>query len=221
MTTAQPETAQPETARPGTTVRPETAQPDRRERRKRETRDRILTAAIDLIVERGYEATTYDLIAERADLGRQTVFNHFPRKEDLVTAWVQARRDRLDALAADTAADPDRPPLLRLTELFESMADFDDRERAVARALYTAGVLVRGFLPGAPPPPALATLLTLARDAGRLAPDLDVAVAAEMLFDSYIGTLQRWLEGADDGFPLARMLRTKAELAVRGFAATP
>ncbi|MFJ8439313.1 TetR/AcrR family transcriptional regulator [Kitasatospora griseola] len=197
-----------------------TAQPDRRERRKRETRDRILTSAVDLIVERGYEATTYDLIAERADLGRQTVFNHFPRKEDFVAAWVQARRDRLDALAADPAS-PDLPPLLRLAELFESMADFDDRERAVARALYAAKVLVRGFLPGAPPPPALVTLLTLARDAGELAPGLDVAAATEMLFDSYVGTLQRWLEGPDDGFSLPQRLRAKADLAVRGFAATP
>ncbi|MGW4381023.1 TetR/AcrR family transcriptional regulator [Kitasatospora sp. NPDC004531] len=202
---------------PGLTT---TAPPDRRERRKRETRDRILAAATALIAERGYEATTYDLIAERADLGRQTVFNHFPRKEDLVVAWVQTRRDRLDALAAegDTRADTaDGPALHRLTALFAAMADFDDRDRAVARELHTAKVLARGFLPGAPPPPALAALLAKARDAGELAAGLDLGSAAELLFDSYVGTLQRWLE-ADCAFPLAPVLVAKAELAVRGFA---
>ncbi|MFE4977131.1 TetR/AcrR family transcriptional regulator [Kitasatospora sp. NPDC056651] len=193
-----------------------TAPTGRRERRKRETRDRILAAAVDLIAERGYEATTYDLVAEHADLGRQTVFNHFPRKDDLACAWVQDRRDRLDALAADKTADG--PPLRRLRAVFEAMADFDDRERAVARELYAAGVLVRGFLPGAPPPPALAALLALARDAGELDAGLDPAPAAEILFDTYIGTLQRWLE-SDGAFPLAQALNAKADLVVRGFAA--
>ncbi|MFE4517881.1 TetR/AcrR family transcriptional regulator [Kitasatospora sp. NPDC056783] len=195
-----------------------TAPTGRRERRKRETRDRILTAAVDLIVERGYEATTYDLIAEHADLGRQTVFNHFPRKDDLVCAWVQDRRDRLDTLTAEKTA-ADGPPLRRLRAVFEAMADFDDRERAVARELYAAGVLVRGFLPGAPPPPALGALLALARDAGELDADLDPVPAAEILFDTYIGTLQRWLE-SDGAFPLARALNAKAALVVRGFAAS-
>lgn len=34
-------------------------------------------------MERGFDAVTVDEIAEAADVGRMTVFNHFPRKEDM------------------------------------------------------------------------------------------------------------------------------------------
>ena len=36
-----------------------------------------------LFLERGFDAVTMDEIAAAADVGRMTVFNHFPRKEDL------------------------------------------------------------------------------------------------------------------------------------------
>ena len=52
----------------------------RRERKKLETRQRISTAAFALFVERGYEATTVEAIAERADVAKGTVFNYFPQK---------------------------------------------------------------------------------------------------------------------------------------------
>ncbi|HEY9027972.1 MAG TPA: helix-turn-helix domain-containing protein, partial [Burkholderiaceae bacterium] len=36
-----------------------------------------------LFLERGFEAVTVDDIAAAAEVGRMTVFNHFPRKEDM------------------------------------------------------------------------------------------------------------------------------------------
>jgi AcrR family transcriptional regulator len=36
-----------------------------------------------LFLERGFDAVTIDDIAAAADVGRMTVFNHFPRKEDM------------------------------------------------------------------------------------------------------------------------------------------
>lgn len=58
----------------------------RRERRKRETRDRIREAAVDLFIEQGYESTKISEICERADVARQTFFNHFPAKRDVLVA---------------------------------------------------------------------------------------------------------------------------------------
>ena len=46
-------------------------------------RQGISNAATRLFLERGFDAVTVDEIAEAADVGRMTVFNHFPRKEDL------------------------------------------------------------------------------------------------------------------------------------------
>lgn len=59
--------------------------PTRHDRRKQETRDRIREAAVGLFAEQGYEQTTIAQICERADVARQTFFNHFPAKTDVLS----------------------------------------------------------------------------------------------------------------------------------------
>src|SRR5580700_1406793 len=56
---------------------------DRRSRKRLATREGISNAATLLFVEQGFDHVTVDEIAEAADVGRMTVFNHFPRKEDM------------------------------------------------------------------------------------------------------------------------------------------
>ncbi len=56
----------------------------RSDRRKQETRARILEAAVDLFGEVGFDATKVADVCERADVARQTFFNHFPTKDELL-----------------------------------------------------------------------------------------------------------------------------------------
>jgi len=56
---------------------------DRRSRKRLATRESISNTATRLFTERGFDHVTVDEIAAAADVGRMTVFNHFPRKEDL------------------------------------------------------------------------------------------------------------------------------------------
>ncbi len=56
---------------------------DRRSRKRLAMRQSISVAATRLFLERGFDHVTVDEIAAAADVGRMTVFNHFPRKEDL------------------------------------------------------------------------------------------------------------------------------------------
>jgi len=56
---------------------------DRRSRRRLATRQAISNTATRLFDERGFDHVTVDEIAAAADVGRMTVFNHFPRKEDM------------------------------------------------------------------------------------------------------------------------------------------
>ncbi len=56
---------------------------DRRTRKRLATRQGISDIATRLFFERGFDAVTVDEIAAAADVGRMTVFNHFPRKEDM------------------------------------------------------------------------------------------------------------------------------------------
>ncbi|MER6417241.1 TetR family transcriptional regulator [Streptomyces sp. NPDC001137] len=55
-----------------------------RERKKIKTREAIRTATYALIEEQGYDATTIEQIAERAEVSPSTVFRYFPTKEDIV-----------------------------------------------------------------------------------------------------------------------------------------
>lgn len=63
------------------------------------TRQAISDAATLLFIERGFDNVTVDEIAEAADVGRMTVFNHFPRKEDMFFDREEEGREKfLDAL---------------------------------------------------------------------------------------------------------------------------
>ncbi len=55
-----------------------------RERKKIKTRTAIRDATYALIEEQGYDATTIEQIAERAEVSPSTVFRYFPTKEDIV-----------------------------------------------------------------------------------------------------------------------------------------
>ena len=61
------------------------------------TKERIVECAIALFAERGYGATTMGDIGEGADVSRATVFNYFPRKEDIISEVFRRRREELDA----------------------------------------------------------------------------------------------------------------------------
>jgi len=55
-----------------------------RERKKRQTRDAIARAAADLFAQHGFDAVTVEDVARAADVSRQTVFNYFPSKEQML-----------------------------------------------------------------------------------------------------------------------------------------
>lgn len=56
---------------------------DRRSRNRLALRQVISDTATRLFLERGFDQVTVDEIAAAANVGRMTVFNHFPRKEDM------------------------------------------------------------------------------------------------------------------------------------------
>lgn len=92
-----------------------------RERKKRETRQRISDEATMLFVARGFDQVTVAEVAKAAHVSTMTVFNHFPRKEDLIL-------DRIpEAVELFTAAVRNRPadesPLAALRALLLQLLD--------------------------------------------------------------------------------------------------
>jgi AcrR family transcriptional regulator len=69
----------------------------RQSRKRQATRQSISDAATRLFNERGFDDVTVGEIAEAADVGRKTVFNHFARKEDMFFDLDEAARDDMCA----------------------------------------------------------------------------------------------------------------------------
>ena len=66
--------------------------------KKLKTRLILVRSALDLIGEKGYEATTVDDIVERAEFSRSTFFRYFATKEEVILG----PRERLEGHLAGT-----------------------------------------------------------------------------------------------------------------------
>ncbi len=76
------------------------------ERKRRQARQRIIQAAEELFLERGFDGVSVGDIAERAEVGRTTFFRHFGDKQEVVFAKEQELIETIAAAgqADDTAA---------------------------------------------------------------------------------------------------------------------
>ena len=102
------------------------------ERNRQRTRREIAESAGRLFIERGYDATTVQTIADAAGVSPRTFFRYFPSKEDVITAIASSSMD--DTLDHLVGRQTDEPLLSVLRAvLAASLARVDDDPRA-ARA---------------------------------------------------------------------------------------
>jgi AcrR family transcriptional regulator len=79
----------------------------RQQQRSRSTQRRVLEAAVECLVERGWSGTTTTLVAERAGVSRGAQLHHYRTKSDLLVAAVEHLAERRNAeLRAEAAALP-------------------------------------------------------------------------------------------------------------------
>jgi AcrR family transcriptional regulator len=70
---------------------------------KEENRRRIISAAVDLITEKGVKATTMRAVAREAGMGDATIYNYFPTKESILFGYYgQALETGVSALKGIT-----------------------------------------------------------------------------------------------------------------------
>jgi AcrR family transcriptional regulator len=111
------------------------------EQHKRQTVARIIDATVALVAERGLGATSMSQVAERAGIGRGTLYSYFPDVEHILLAWHDQEVARYhDALAADLAAQADTPSALRvlITRLIQGFTDDHDQALDATRVELSA-----------------------------------------------------------------------------------
>ncbi|MEX2973442.1 TetR/AcrR family transcriptional regulator [Streptomyces sp. C184] len=86
-----------------------------RERKKLRTRQRISGEATLLFIERGFDHVTVAEVARAAEVSTMTVFNYFPRKEDLFLDRIPEARELIVRAVRERGAD--ESPLAALRAL--------------------------------------------------------------------------------------------------------
>ena len=208
------------------------AKPDRRTRKRMATRQAISDAATCLFMEHGFDQVTVDQIAAAADVGRMTVFNHFPRKEDMFFDREDDVRGMVSAAidGRDKGAGPIRALRLLAHRLVEErhplLPLFGETPRFVATALASEALKARarqmcdGFTG------ALAGML--ADTAGRSADDLDAHLVAALLvatwsvaFAEGYKTVVQHGDAATAGRTFLRLVDQGSQAVAAAVAGTP
>ncbi|GCB51880.1 TetR/AcrR family transcriptional regulator [Streptomyces sp. NL15-2K] len=106
---------------------------------RRRSRERLLQAAVELVSERGYEATTLGDIADRAGSARGLVSYYFPGKRRLVQSAVHRLMHRTleEALEREPRTEDGRERMARAIDAILGLA----RDQPVLMRQHMAGIL--------------------------------------------------------------------------------
>lgn len=170
---------------------------DGRSRRREDTRQRLFEAAVELIAEQGFSATTVDDIAERAGVAKGTVYYNFPSKTAL---FEDLLRHGVGLLTADfRAAVAGKPPGAAVSALVRAQLEYIQRYRSFAQLLLSEMwrtnrewqqtlKLLREEAIGV-----IADVLQSGVDSGEFAADLDVRLSSSALFGVGLVVSLDWL----------------------------
>ena len=193
----------------------------RRERKKEETRVRIFEAACKLFRDKGFEATTIDEIAEKADVAKGTFFNYFPRKESVLgflsEMWIQEAELKSDEILAGRGS-----ALAKIRDMFVEFAGFYEEDPRLAQHLVLdthrrfhddcddicrrwndLGVKVMQHL----------------QAGGEVRRDVTPERGHEIMGAVYHDTVMRWAIAEHKPFALKEELRIRLNIAIEGLAA--
>ncbi|WP_327733016.1 TetR/AcrR family transcriptional regulator [Streptomyces nojiriensis] len=196
----------------------------RRARNKQRVHDRLYSSALALITEKGYDHASVDEIAERADVARGTFFNYFQRKEDLIFAWAEQRRERIQVEVTESMPPSCPSALSQLAQCMQVLGRINDAESELTVAMLTAWVKAGRPLYEDPHlADIFAKIVEHGHATGEFSADFSAERVGHALRDLYLGALYEWARATPEArrAPLEHRLQEILALMVRGIAATP
>ncbi len=191
------------------------APPDRRTRRRLERSNSVYLAAISLFVEKGFDETTMDDIAERADVARASVFNYYEHKTALIEEWATRRRQRfMAAIAAEHLEDSTLDKIL--LKSFDALADLSKDTRAETTVLMRASVEHTNLIYDHPFAQVMAGYVAAAKRRGEVRRGVDPEQAGLLIATGYFSALAIWAIHEPEPFDLRRQLRKLLDLLLPG-----
>lgn len=168
----------------------------RREQKKAQTRQKIVEAAMSLFEFHGYEATTVQMIADRAGVAKGTFFNYFNSKEDLIMDL----QSRVIIQEMESVAGKPGPVIPRLqATLFEFARSFPinrSTARAVLQGIYGSNAIGKYHEERCVEfQNRLIPVLAQAQSKGEIRSDLSAETIAQLATQTYFGVLMSWALG--------------------------
>jgi len=185
-----------------------------------DTREKILAAALEVFSAKGFHGTTVDEIAERAALGKGTVYRHFHSKKGLFSELIRLKVAELEE-TVQGAIDP-RADVLDIIETYLRIYfSFFDRNRdlykvliqeqsdfgAEVKALYIGNILKKV--------PLLKRKIFLGARSGHLK-QMDFHTVFYGVMGFIDGVMQKWLASETD-YSLVDEIPTVTETIFYGF----
>jgi AcrR family transcriptional regulator len=195
----------------------------RAERNKRDKRERIMRAARELFRKHGFERTTISEIAERADVGKGTLFLYAGSKEELLVMFF--REDVGRSIDRGFNSVPQAPLVDQVMHVFGVMLDQNRRNLDLGRTFvkevpfvggdrHVIGEVMSGFYGR------MSMLIEQAQARGEVPREIAPRALAHNLLALYFFMLLGWLGGSVRAQPEAA-LREMVELQFFGFGKTP
>ena len=171
----------------------------RRERQRVRTLAKITRAARTLFARKGFDATTTQEIAAKADIGTGTLFNYAKTKEDLL---LLVFREEMDVVVEQAFATiPRKRDLIdQLLHVFDAFVAYHQRDVEIAHALIRQlssvnapetrddiMIFLRGLISR------ISALIKAAQERGELRSGIPRGILAHNLFSIYYRLLQEWL----------------------------
>jgi AcrR family transcriptional regulator len=176
------------------------------------TRDLLVETALRLFLEQGYEQTTMEQIAERAEVGTSTLYRYFPSKDLLIL-------DRI-ARSLDFAAQLRERPLDEPIEeslgyvIYGALSDVEgDEEFSAIRRLIDAAPVPRARLWDVVLQGRSEFEDLLGERMGAPAQSLLVMVTSRLAYTMFEIIGEQWWAGEHRGVPEARVRSALEELA--------
>lgn len=166
--------------------------PGLRVRKKERTRLAIADAALELFVEKGYEATTVDEIVARAHVSKATFFRYFAGKGEVIFHW---NADRYHGLADTIVSRPDdEDDFAALRRALRGWVANLDTERMIRQGKAAAtSPLLRGISYDLSAEWQNVVAEALAERHGLASPDQRCRLLASVTFAIYSNAFNTWL----------------------------
>ena len=189
-------------------------------RKKAATKEKIFQAAMELFLEHGYDKTTVELIAEKADVAKGTFFNYFPAKDELLVylgkqrvqyfeemlenelSTISSAKEKLFAclifFAQESEANREITSLVAKT-LFSTFFSVANKEKEVHLQLKKI----------------LSLIIIQGQEKGEFSLKFDPQRVADIMIANYFFTLFQWLDNIIEN-SLTEELTKRAEFIMSG-----